>query len=79
MMRIKSAFAIRIHAIPVDIEIDISDGLPQLILVGLADTSIKEARERVRTALKNSRFHIPRDKVTRGSNEKMPVFSGTDP
>lgn len=64
MIRIKSAFAIGIHAFPVDIEVDISEGLPQLILVGLPDTSIKEARERVRTALKNSGFHIPPDKIT---------------
>lgn len=64
MIRIKSAFALGIHAFPVDIEVDISDGLPQLILVGLPDTSIKEARERVRTALKNSGFHIPPDKIT---------------
>jgi magnesium chelatase family protein len=59
MIRIKSAFALGIHAFPVDIEIDITSGLPQLILVGLPDASIKEARERVRTALKNSGFHIP--------------------
>jgi magnesium chelatase family protein len=64
MIRIKSAFALGIHAFPVDIEVDISDGLPQLILVGLPDASIKEARERVRTALKNSGFHIPPDKIT---------------
>ena len=64
MIRIKSAFALGIHAFPVDIEIDITSGLPQLILVGLPDASIKEARERVRTALKNSGFHIPPDKIT---------------
>ena len=64
MIRIKSAFAVGIHAFPVDIEVDITNGLPQLILVGLPDTSIKEARERVRTALKNSGFHIPPDKIT---------------
>ena len=64
MIRIKSAFALGIHAFPVDIEVDISNGLPQLILVGLPDASIKEARERVRTALKNSGFHIPPDKIT---------------
>jgi len=64
MIRIKSAFAIGIHAFPVDIEVDISNGLPQLILVGLPDTSIKEARERVRTAIKNSGFPIPPDKIT---------------
>ncbi len=64
MIRIKSAFAIGIHAFPVDIEVDITNGLPQLILVGLPDASIKEARERVRTAIKNSGFHIPPDKIT---------------
>lgn len=64
MIRIKSAFAVGIHAFPVDIEVDISHGLPQLILVGLPDASIKEARERVRTALKNSGFQIPPDKIT---------------
>jgi len=64
MIRIKSAFAVGIHAFPVDIEVDITSGLPQLILVGFPDTSIKEARERVRPALKNSGFHIPPDKIT---------------
>ena len=64
MIRIKSAFAFGIHAFPVDIEVDISSGLPQLIVVGLPDTSIKEARERVRTALKNSGYQIPPDKIT---------------
>ncbi|HOW60032.1 MAG TPA: YifB family Mg chelatase-like AAA ATPase [Candidatus Omnitrophota bacterium] len=64
MIRIKSAFALGIHAFPVDIEVDISNGLPQLIVVGLPDTSIKEARERVRTAIKNSGYQIPADKIT---------------
>jgi len=64
MIRIKSAFALGIHAFPVDIEVDISNGLPQLIVVGLPDTSIKEARERVRTAIKNSGYHVPPDKIT---------------
>ena len=64
VIRIKSAFALGIHAFPVDIEVDITNGLPQLILVGLPDASVKEARERVRTALKNSGFQIPPDKIT---------------
>lgn len=64
MIRVKSAFALGIHAFPVDIEVDISNGLPQLIVVGLPDTSIKEARERVRTAIKNSGYSIPQDKIT---------------
>lgn len=64
MIRVKSAFAVGIHAFPVDIEVDISNGLPQLAIVGLPDASIKEARERVRTAIKNSGFPFPPDKIT---------------
>ncbi len=64
MIRIKSAFSLGIHAFPIDIEVDISNGLPQFIVVGLPDASIKEARERVRTALKNSGYPFPPDKIT---------------
>lgn len=64
MIRIKSASAMGIRAFPVDIEVDISNGLPQWIMVGLPDTSVKEARERVRTAIKNSGYAVPSDKIT---------------
>lgn len=64
MIRVKSAFALGIHAFPVDIEVDIGGGLPQFAVVGLPDTSIKEARERVRTAIRNSGFEITSEKVT---------------
>ena len=64
MIRIKSAFALGIHAFPVDIEVDIGGGIPQLILVGLPDASIKESRERVRTAIKNSGYQLPQEKIT---------------
>jgi magnesium chelatase family protein len=64
MIRVKSAFALGIHSFPVDIEVDISDGLPQLVIVGLPDASIKEARERVRTAIKNSGYQMSPEKIT---------------
>jgi len=64
VIRIKSAFALGIHAFPVDIEVDIGGGIPQLILVGLPDASIKESRERVRTAIKNSGYQLSQEKIT---------------
>lgn len=49
---------------PVRVEADISSGLPRFSIVGLPDTAISEARERVRAALKNSGFAFPRTRVT---------------
>ncbi len=48
----------------IDVEVDISNGLPQLSIVGLADMSIKESKERVRSAIKNSGFKFPLSRIT---------------
>ncbi len=48
----------------VDIEADVSKALPQYDVVGLADTSIKESKERVRSGIKNSGFTFPARKIT---------------
>jgi magnesium chelatase family protein len=48
----------------INVEIDISDGLPEFQLVGLPDSSVKEAKERVRTSIKNSKFVFPIKKIT---------------
>ena len=53
-----------IEAFPVEVEADFSLGLPGIIIVGLPDSSIKESRERIRSALKNSGFHLPNKKIT---------------
>ena len=53
-----------IEAFPVEIEVDFTRGLPGITIVGLPDSSIRESRERVRAALKNSGFHFPMKKVT---------------
>lgn len=47
----------------VDIEIDRRAGRPAFIIVGLPDTAVQEARERVTSAIKNSGFRFPRSKV----------------
>lgn len=48
----------------VDVETDVSNGLPHFEIVGLADTAIKEAKERVRSAIKNSAFTYPIKRIT---------------
>ena len=42
----------------VNVEVDISSGMPSWEIVGLPDTSIRESRERVKTAIKNSGYEV---------------------
>jgi len=49
---------------PVRVEVDISQGLPQFSTVGLPDASVKESKDRIRAAIRNSGYHFPRAHVT---------------
>ncbi len=51
-------------AFKVEVECDISSGLPSFDLVGLPDTAVKESRDRVRSAIKNCGFKFPVSKIT---------------
>lgn len=53
-----------IQGVPVTVEIDISNGLPCFDLVGLPSSSVREAKERVRAALRNSGFEFPLGRIT---------------
>lgn len=53
-----------INGMLVSVEIDISRGLPSYNIVGLADTSVKESKERVRAAIINSGFEFPVNRIT---------------
>ena len=53
-----------LNGIPVSVEVDINNGLPSFDIVGLADTSVKESKERVRAAIKNSGRIMPVKKIT---------------
>lgn len=48
----------------VEVEADMYNGLPAFIIVGLANKAVDEAKERVRSALKNSRLHLPPRRIT---------------
>lgn len=56
--------ALGIHAPQVTVEVHISAGLPGLTLVGLPETTVREARDRVRSALINSGYTFPARKIT---------------
>ncbi len=59
---IKSRALDGLAALPVQVEVHLANGLPSFTLVGLADTEVKESRERVRAALLNSGFAFPHNK-----------------
>ena len=53
-----------IHALPVTVEVHLSGGLPKVNIVGLAETEVKESKERVRAAILNSRLDFPARRIT---------------
>ena len=83
---IKSAALMGIDSYSVDVEVDLSNGLPAFDIVGLPDAAVKEARERVRAAAKNSGFTFPVSRITvnlapantkkAGSHYDLPILIG---
>jgi len=75
-----------IDAYPVEVEVDISSGLPSFHIVGLPDPAVKEAKERVTSAIKNSQFPFPAKRITvnlapadvkkEGSSFDLPIALG---
>jgi len=59
-----SSAIIGVDSYPVSVEVDIADGLPQFATVGLPDTAVKESKDRIRAAVKNSGYGFPDGRVT---------------
>ena len=84
--KVTTAAVIGLKAYKVDVEIDVVNSLPGISIVGLPDTAINEARDRVRAAVKNSGFTFPAKKVIinlapadmkkEGSNFDLPIAVG---
>lgn len=64
MFHITSSTLIGIEAVPVFIEAHVSFNMPSFHIVGLPDASVKESKERIRVAIKQSGFTFPRGRVT---------------
>jgi magnesium chelatase family protein len=62
--RILSSAVIGIDAYIVEVEVDISQGLPAFSTVGLPEGAVRESKERVKTSIKNSGYHFPSDRIT---------------
>ena len=58
-IKINSAAIVGMHCNPVSVEVDIAGGFPNFTIVGLPDASIQEAKERIRTAWKNTGIKFP--------------------
>ncbi len=63
-VKIRSSTVMGIAASPIIVEVDVACGLPQFSTVGLPDAAVKESRDRIRAAIKNSGYHFPRNHVT---------------
>jgi magnesium chelatase family protein len=59
-----SATILGMEVCPIQVEADVSDGLPSFTMVGFASTQVKEAQDRVRTALKNNEIPLPPKRIT---------------
>src|SRR3989338_3297384 len=62
--KVYSAAVVGLEATVVEVEADIGRSLPNVLVVGLPDTSVQEARERVRAAIRNSSLKFPATRVT---------------
>lgn len=64
LARVYSAATVGLEGQLVEVEVDISGGMPHMIIVGLPDTAVQEARERVRAAIRNSGLVFPTRRKT---------------
>ncbi len=64
LAKVLSSALIGIDAILVDVEVDLAPGLPAFATVGLPDGAVKESKDRVRAALKNSGYDFPARRIT---------------
>ena len=62
--KILSSAVLGLDALLVDVELDVAMGLPMFTIVGLPDAAVKESKDRVRAALKNTGFNFPVKKIT---------------
>ena len=64
LAKVLSSAIIGIEAVVVEVEVDINSGLPAFTTVGLPEAAVKESRERVKSAIGNSGYRFPDDRIT---------------
>ena len=83
---VRTAVVFGIEAFPVQVEVDVSHGLPCFTMVGLPDAGIRESRDRIRSAIRNSGYEFPVHRITvnlspadvrkEGANFDLPIALG---
>ena len=83
---VRTAAVYGIEAIPVHVEVDVSFGLPSFTMVGSPDAGIRESRDRIRSAIRNSGYDFPPHRITvnlspadvrkEGANFDLPIALG---
>ena len=63
LARVFSCTTVGLDPYLIEVEVDVSGGLPEFTIVGLPDATVKESKERVRTAIKNAGFDFPPRKI----------------
>ena len=86
MAKILSGTVIGIDGCVVEVEVDITHGLPSFCTVGLPETTVKESKDRVKAAINNSGYNFPSDRITvnlapadvrkSGTNFDLPIAIG---
>ena len=81
-----SRASVGIEALPVQVEVHITGGLPKFAIVGLPEATVRESKDRVRSAIINSRFEFPKRRITvnlapadlpkDGSRFDLPIAAG---
>src|SRR6476620_6276517 len=61
---LRTAAVFGVEACPVHVEVDVGFGFPCFTMVGLPDANVRESRDRVRSAIRNSGFEFPPHRVT---------------
>ena len=64
LSKVTSFALIGLNGVPVEVEADINKGLTSYELVGLPDAAVKESKERINSAIRNSRLHFPVNRIT---------------
>ncbi len=63
LARVYSCAVVGLDGVIVEVEVDYTNGLPGMTIVGLPDAAVQESRERVQTAVKNAGLHFPRHRI----------------
>src|SRR5574338_919823 len=63
LARTYSCAVVGLDGVIIEVEVDYTNGLPGMTIVGLPDAAVQESRERVQTAVKNAGLHFPRHRI----------------